>query len=127
MAYRTESTLGVTENFCVRDMRDTSRVAALPWKFCRIKAKVLEYYVTLINRRKPEETRRPTTCCTTDLTDGFLNWTNLFGVVVSHPPSDVFRVVPSFQNSSPDARQAWIIFGFHQIVKARKLRILKSF
>lgn len=64
--------------------------------------------------------------CTHVRVDWFLNRTNLFGVVVSHPPSNVFRVVSSFQNSSPDARQPWIIFGFDEIVEARKLRILKS-
>lgn len=88
---------------------------------------ILEYNATLMNSRQSEETRRPTTSYTTHLTDGFQNWTNLFGVVVSHPPGNVFRVVPSFQNSSPNVRQAWITFGFDEIVKARKLRILKSF
>lgn len=82
---------------------------------------MLEYNPTLINTRQSEETPRPTTSYTTHLTDGFQNRTNLFGIVVSHPPSDVFRVVPSLQNSSPNVGQAWITIGFDEIVKARKL------
>ena len=82
---------------------------------------MLEYNASLMNSRQSEEIRRPTSSHRTHLTDGFQNRTNLFGIVVSHPPSDVFRVVPSLQNSSPDARQAWITFGFDEIVKARKL------
>ena len=50
--------------------------------------------------------------------------TNLFGVVVSHPASDVFRVVPSPQNSSSGIGQIVMGFGLDEIIKAWQIQTL---
>ena len=48
-----------------------------------------------------------------------VNRSDLFGVIVSHPTSDVFRVVSSPQDGAFNTRQSRIVFQLHQVIKTR--------